>query len=48
LFQGNPEELSENPIVREKYLGTGFVLRKKDFQLLEEERLAKFAAEEKY
>lgn len=48
LFQGNPEELSENPIVREKYLGTGFVLRKKDFQLLEEERLAKLAAEEKY
>jgi lipopolysaccharide export system ATP-binding protein len=48
LFQGNPEELSENPIVREKYLGTGFVLRKKDVQLLEEERLAKLAAEEKY
>lgn len=48
LFQGNPEELSENPIVREKYLGTGFVLRKKDFQLLEEERLAKLVAEEKY
>lgn len=48
LFQGNPEELSANPIVREKYLGTGFVLRKKDFQLLEEERKAKEAAEEQY
>lgn len=33
LFQGTPEELSENKIVREKYLGTYFVLRKKDFQL---------------
>ena len=32
LFQGNPEELAENKIVREKYLGTDFVLRKKDFQ----------------
>lgn len=33
LFQGTPEELAENKIVREKYLGTYFVLRKKDFQL---------------
>lgn len=32
LFQGNPEELAANPIVREKYLGKDFVLRKKDFQ----------------
>ncbi len=48
LFQGNPEELSENKIVREKYLGTGFVLRKKDFQLLEEERKAKEAEEDKF
>ncbi len=31
LFQGTPEELAENPIVREKYLGTNFVLRRKDF-----------------
>lgn len=31
LFQGNPEQLAENQIVREKYLGTSFVLRKKDF-----------------
>lgn len=33
LFQGTPEVLSENKIVREKYLGRNFVLRKKDFQL---------------
>lgn len=32
LFQGTPEELAENPIVREKYLGTNFVLRRKEFQ----------------
>ncbi len=38
LFQGTPEELAENPVVREKYLGTNFVLRRKDFQLAEEER----------
>ena len=41
LFQGSPEELAANKIVREKYLTTSFVLRKKDFQLLEEERKAK-------
>ena len=45
LFQGSPEELAENKIVREKYLTTSFVLRKKDFQLLEEERKAKEKAE---
>ena len=33
LFEGTPEELAENPIVREKYLGRDFVLRKRDFQL---------------
>ena len=33
LFQGTPEELSENQIVREKYLSNSFVLRRKDFQL---------------
>lgn len=32
LFQGTPEELAVNPVVREKYLGTNFVLRKKEFQ----------------
>ena len=40
LFHGTPEELAENRIVREKYLSTSFVLRKKDFQMLEEERKA--------
>ena len=29
LFQGTAEELAENPIVREKYLGRDFELRKK-------------------
>ena len=33
LFQGVPEELAANEIVREKYLGSDFVLRKKDFQM---------------
>lgn len=46
LFQGTPEELSENKIVREKYLTNSFVLRKKDFQLLDEEKRAREAAEE--
>jgi lipopolysaccharide export system ATP-binding protein len=46
LFQGSPEELAENKVVREKYLTTSFVLRKKDFQLMEEERQAKEAEEE--
>ena len=30
LFQGTAEQLAENEIVREKYLGKDFVLRKKD------------------
>ena len=33
LFQGEPEVLAENPIVKEKYLGKNFVLQKKQFQL---------------
>ena len=33
LFEGTPEELSENAIVRAKYLSNSFVLRKKEFQL---------------
>lgn len=33
LFQGTPEELAENKIVREKYLSNSFVLRRKDFQV---------------
>lgn len=32
LFQGTPEELAENQVVREKYLSNSFVLRRKDFQ----------------
>ena len=32
LFQGKPEELAANPVVREKYLGSNFVLQKKNFQ----------------
>ena len=38
LFQGSPEELAANRIVKEKYLGTNFVLQKKDFQLIDEEK----------
>lgn len=41
LFQGKPEELAANRIVREKYLSNSFVLRKKDFQLLDHERRAR-------
>lgn len=32
LFQGTPEELAANKVVRERYLSNSFVLRKKDFQ----------------
>lgn len=38
LFQGTPEQLAENKIVREKYLSNSFVLRKKDFQSIDEKR----------
>lgn len=31
LFQGSSEELAENPVVREKYLGRNFVFRRKNF-----------------
>lgn len=47
LFQGTPEQLAENKIVREKYLSNSFVLRKKDFQLIDEERRAREAEEER-
>ena len=40
LFQGTPEELSENQVVRDKYLTNSFKLRKKDFQLLGQQREA--------
>lgn len=33
LFQGSSEELAENPIVREKYLGRNFVFRRKEFNV---------------
>lgn len=46
LFQGTPEELATNKIVREKYLSNSFVLRKKDFQLIDEEKRARQAEEE--
>ena len=36
LFEGTPEVLAENSIVREKYLGCDFVLRKKEFQIDED------------
>ena len=39
LFHGTPEELAANQIVRKNYLTDSFVLRQKDFQKLEEERL---------
>ena len=31
LFQGTSEELADNPIVREKYLGQNFIFRRKKF-----------------
>ncbi|MDE7189566.1 MAG: LPS export ABC transporter ATP-binding protein [Muribaculaceae bacterium] len=31
LFQGTSEQLAENPVVREKYLGRNFVFRRKQF-----------------
>ena len=43
LFKGTPEELAANKIVKEKYLGTEFVLQKKDFQHLDERKRAKEA-----
>lgn len=41
LFQGSPEELAENDIVREKYLGADFELRKKNFQDVDERTRAR-------
>ena len=43
LFQGTPEELASNPVVREKYLGSNFELTRKDFQLSEEMRNKRLA-----
>lgn len=33
LFQGTSEDLAENPVVREKYLGRNFVFRRKQFNV---------------
>ena len=33
LFQGTSEELADNPIVREKYLGRNFVFHRKKFDI---------------
>jgi lipopolysaccharide export system ATP-binding protein len=41
LFEGIPEELAANKIVRENYLSNSFVLKKKDFEAMEEERRKK-------
>ncbi len=38
LFQGKPQELAENEVVRAKYLTNSFVLRLKDFQKIDEEK----------
>ena len=38
LFKGTPEDLAANPIVKEKYLGRNFVLQRKDFEQLDEEK----------
>ncbi len=46
LFKGSPDELAVNPIVKEKYLGSNFVLQKKDFQQLAEEKRRKEMEEE--
>ena len=43
LFQGSPEELAENKIVREKYLSNSFVLRKKDFQEIDAQKKERMA-----
>ena len=43
LFKGKPEELAENPIVRARYLTNSFVLRPKDFEAMERERIAEEA-----
>lgn len=45
LFKGTPPELAENRIVRDKYLGSNFVLRPKDFQLIEEKKMREAAEE---
>jgi lipopolysaccharide export system ATP-binding protein len=41
LFEGIPEELASNKVVRENYLSNSFVLKKKDFEAMEVERRMK-------
>lgn len=38
LFKGTPEELANNQVVKDKYLGSTFVLRPKDFQVIERKK----------
>ena len=38
LFEGKPEELAETQVVRDKYLTNSFKLRKKDFQLIGQQK----------
>ena len=38
LFEGKPEELAENQVVRDKYLTNSFKLRKKDFKLIGQQK----------
>ena len=38
LFQGTPDELANNQVVRDKYLTNSFKLRKKDFQLIGQQK----------
>ena len=40
LFQGTPQELAVNEVVRAKYLSNSFVLRMKDFQKIDQEKNA--------
>ncbi|MBR2153362.1 MAG: LPS export ABC transporter ATP-binding protein [Bacteroidaceae bacterium] len=47
LFKGTPPELASNTIVKEKYLGSNFVLRPKDFQVIDEKRKLAEMEEEK-
>ena len=39
LFKGKPQELAENPVVRQRYLTNSFILRPKNFEQMEKERM---------
>ena len=43
LFQGTPEELAADPVVRKSYLTDKFVLRKNQFQIPEEQQAEEVA-----